>query len=92
MCIEMLTRKFYKQKKYKDYPIVTKTSITGKISMMSSSLENGKIAYLFMIKGLKRIFVYYTDNYEQIFKTNDIVSIDNYTKENIYLVESIKKI
>ena len=41
---------------------------------------------------LKRIFVYYTDNYEQIFKTNDIVSIDNYTKGNIYIVESIKKI
>lgn len=94
MCIKMLTKRFYKQKKKvcEEYPIVTETSITGKISIMSSSLENGKIAYLFMIKGIKNMFIYYTNNYEQIFKVNDIVSIDNYTKGNIYLVDSIKKI
>ncbi len=93
MCIEMLTRKIYKPKKKissSNYPIITETSITGKVSILSSSLENDKIAYYFMIKGVKRIFVYYTNDYKQVFKVNDIIAIDKYTKGNVYLVESFK--
>lgn len=93
MCIQMLTKKFYKKKKRilsSNYPIIKDSSITGKVSIVSSCLENDKIAYYFMIKNFKKIFVYYSKDYEQQFKINDIVTIYDYTKGNVYVVNSLK--